>query len=86
MVAYEEHREKRSVSISALLWGPLVGLAYVIFFPFIAIATIITLVGRKAAAGILGVLRNVVSFGWRPSEAYLAGKKKKKKKKEKGDG
>lgn len=79
MVAYEEHREKRSVSISALLWGPLLGLAYVIFLPFIAIATIITLVGRKAVAGIMGVLRNVVLFGWRPSEAYLAGKKKKKK-------
>lgn len=76
MMAYEEHRLK---GMGALLLGPILGLAYVIALPFIVIATIVTLVGGKIGGAVLSVVRNVVSFGWRPSEAYLAGKKKKKK-------
>lgn len=76
MTAYEEHRLK---GIGALLLGPILGLAYVIALPFITIATIVSLLGREIVGAALGVVRNIVSFGWRPSEAYLAGKKKKKK-------
>ena len=65
--------------ISALVLGPMVGLVYVICLPFMAIATIITLLAGKVMGGVLGLLWNLVSFGWRPSEAYLSGKKRKKK-------
>ncbi|MCL4477141.1 MAG: hypothetical protein M1508_13110 [Nitrospirae bacterium] len=65
--------------ISALVLGPMVGLVYVICLPFMAIATIITLLAEKVMGGVLGLLWSLVSFGWRPSEAYLSGKKRKKK-------
>jgi len=75
MAAYEEHRLK---GMGALLLGPILGLAYVIALPFIAIATIVSLLGRKIVGAALGIVRSLVSFGWRPSEAYLSGKKGKK--------
>lgn len=80
MLTYNENVE-RGKGIATLLFGPLVGLLYFICLPFIAIATIATLLGKKVLGGILNQVRNLVSFGWRPSEAYLAGKKKKKKEK-----
>lgn len=63
-----------------LLAGPVIGLLYVIAMPFIAVGTIVTLAGRKLLAGLFNMLGNLVSFGWRPSEAHLTGKKKGKKK------
>lgn len=77
--SYEKHG--KGSGIAALLFGPFLGLAYFISLPFIAIATIVTLVGRNILGGMLSLTRNLVSFGWRPSEAYLAGKKKMKKNK-----
>lgn len=65
--------------VGALVIGPVVGLAYVICMPFLAIATIVTLVTGKAAAGLLVIVRNLATFGWRPSESYLAGKKRKRR-------
>ncbi len=62
-----------------LLAGPVIGLFYVIAMPFMAVGTIVVLVGRKLLAGLFALLGNLVSFGWRPSEAHLAGKKGKKK-------
>ncbi len=63
-----------------LLAGPLIGLFYVIAMPFIAVGTIVTLAGRKILGGVANLLGSLVSFGWRPSEAHLTGKKKGKKK------
>ena len=82
MLAYYEEKN-RGKGIASLLLGPIIGLAYVISMPFIAIATIAALIGKKTAIGMLSLMRNLVSFGWRPSEAYLSGKKKKRKKKNK---
>lgn len=65
--------------MAAVLFGPLLGLVYFICLPFIAIGTIITLLGRKILGGMMNQARNLITFGWRPTEAYLAGKKKKKK-------
>jgi len=67
---------KRAV---ALLLGPVVGLGYVIFLPFIAVAAIIVMIGGKALGKGWNIARTHTYFGWRPSEAYLAGKKKKGK-------
>ncbi|MCL5023213.1 MAG: hypothetical protein M1497_07580 [Nitrospirae bacterium] len=63
-----------------LLAGPAIGLLYVIAMPFIALGTIAALIGKKLVTGLAGLLGNLVSFGWRPSEANLTGKKKGKKK------
>jgi hypothetical protein len=62
-----------------LLGGPVIGLCYVIALPFMAVGTILALVVKKVLSGMCGVLGNLVSFGWRPSEAHLAGKRKKHK-------
>jgi len=78
----ERHREGIGKEIAALLLGPLMGLVYFITLPFIAIATVVALVGKKVVTGTMEVARNLASFGWRPTEAYLAGKKKKKRDKE----
>jgi|Deesub1362A_J573_1020465.scaffolds.fasta_scaffold00199_13 uncharacterized metal-binding protein len=78
MVAYYED-DKEEKGLLLLLLGPILGLVYVIFLPFIAIAAIITLIGVKIGGGTLNLIRNAVSFGWRPREAYLTGKKRGKK-------
>ena len=66
--------------IIGVFLGPILGLAYVICMPFLAIGTITILVGRKGVNVLLGLLRSLASFGWRPSEAYLSGKKKRERK------
>lgn len=40
-------------------------------------------VGRKVADSAVGHAAQSVSFGWRPIEAYLAGRKRKKEAKDK---
>jgi len=34
--------------------------------------------GRKVLGGVASVAGKTISFGWKPMEAYLAGKKKRK--------
>lgn len=65
--------------------GPLLGLLYAVFLPFIGIAMLVTLVGQKALAGVANMIGSTVSFGWRPLEAYLGGKKKKGEKAKKDE-
>ncbi|HWR89349.1 MAG TPA: hypothetical protein VN260_03750 [Dissulfurispiraceae bacterium] len=60
-----------------VIMGPFIGLAYVICLPFIGIATIMAAIARKGVGLGVSLIKNLVSFGWRPSESYLAGKKKK---------
>ena len=80
MLTYDErHKEGKGKEIAALLLGPLMGLVYFITLPFIAIATVAAVVGKKVLTGTVDVARNLASFGWRPTEAYLAGKKKKRR-------
>lgn len=63
-----------------ILAGPFIGLFYVIAMPFMALGTIAALVGKKIFTGLFNLLGNLVSFGWRPREAHLTGKKKGKTK------
>jgi hypothetical protein len=60
-----------------LLSGPVIGLCYVIALPFMAAGTILALVGKKILSNVFNALGTLVSFGWRPREAHLAGKSKK---------
>jgi hypothetical protein len=62
-----------------LLASPIIGLIYVVFLPFIGIATLAAFAGREVLGGVASVAGKTISFGWRPVEAYLAGKKNGKK-------
>ncbi len=81
MAAYDEEDSGGKKALHLLL-GPFVGLAYVIALPFISIVAIAAMTGRKLLGATFDLLGNLVSFGWRPGEAYLGGKKKKETKKE----
>jgi hypothetical protein len=59
-----------------IVLGPILGLLYAAFLPFIGIAMLIKIVFQKIAGGVLSSARSMASFGWRPSESYLAGKKR----------
>lgn len=63
----------------ALLAMPVVGLAYVVLMPVLGIATIASIGGARILSGLADAIGKSFSFGWRPGNAYLAGKKKKKK-------
>ena len=67
----------------AIAAGPVLGLVFAIFLPFIGIVMSLGQVGRKVADSAVGHAAQSVSFGWRPIEAYLAGRKRKKEAKEK---
>ncbi len=69
--------------LTILLLGPIFGLAYAAFMPFIGIAMVTKVVGEKVFNGVARVVGNTISFGWRPSEAYLEGKRKKEEKEKK---
>lgn len=84
MTASSEQGISRS-AVWSLLMGPILGLIYVIALPFIAIGTMVILLGRKVIGGMFNLLGSLVSFGWRPTEAHLAGKKKDKKREHKAD-
>ncbi len=60
-----------------LLSGPVIGLLYAIMMPFLGIATAAALGVSAVLGGIYHAAAKSVSFGWRPKNAYLSGKKKK---------
>ena len=62
--------------------GPILGLLYAAFLPFIGIAIVMKLVVTKMFAKGLGEASKVSTFNWSPSASYLAGRKHKDKKAE----
>ena len=58
-----------------LMAAPVIGLVFAVFLPFIGIAMTLNLIGRKLIASAASAAAGSVSFGWRPIEAYLAGRK-----------
>ena len=70
------HAERHNVWNA--IFAPFIGLAYAVAFPFMAMATIVILILKAVATTVAGL----TSFGWRPAEAYLGGKKNSKKRKE----
>jgi len=63
-----------------IVTAPFMGLAYVIALPFIAIGTVLTLITKKIGVKAYHAVATLASFGWRPMEAYLAGKKNRRAK------
>jgi len=66
-----------------LMAAPAIGLAFAMFLPFIGIAMTLNLIGKKLVDSAASAAAGSMSFGWRPVEAYLAGKKRKKEAREK---
>lgn len=65
-------------TMGKVMAAPFIGLAYIVALP-IGFAYAL---GSAAINGILSLAGKEASFGWRPSEAYLSGKKKEKKEKD----
>jgi hypothetical protein len=63
---------KALAKLGKVIAMPLIGLAYVVALPFAFMYAIGSAIVAKAAPGI----SSGMIFGWRPSEAYLSGKKK----------
>jgi hypothetical protein len=63
--------------------GPVLGLIYAAFLPFIGLAIVL----RVAVARMFGTstegLSRVATFNWSPSQSYLAGRRHKKAQEEK---
>ena len=76
----------RMPAAAIIVAGPVLGLMYALFLPFIGIAMLVKLVGQKAGAGVMEMVHGSASFGWRPSESYLTGKKIETKKDEASKG
>jgi len=68
---------------AAIAPGPVIGLIFAVFLPFIGIVMTLGLIGRKLGEGVASAAAGSMSFGWRPVEAYLAGKKRKNEAREK---
>ena len=61
--------------------APFIGLAYVIALPFVFAYTLgaeLTGMAAQAFGKAVGMAGRTASFGWRPVEAYLGGRKDKK--------
>lgn len=67
--------------LAILAVAPILGLIYAVFLPFIGIAMFIKIGGSKLLGRALAPVTEGASFGWRPIEAYLTGKKAKKSEK-----
>lgn len=70
-------------TLCRLCAAPFIGLFYVVTLPFVFFAALSTEAAGLAAYGarkVLGTAGKTAAFGWRPTEAYLAGRKDKKQK------
>ncbi|HEY7587086.1 MAG TPA: hypothetical protein VH866_11325 [Candidatus Deferrimicrobiaceae bacterium] len=89
--ASEDMRHMRSEGARSVLRtagrlaaAPFIGLAYVIALPFVFAYTLgaeLTGMAAQAFGKAIGMAGRTASFGWRPVEAYLGGRKDKKDKK-----
>jgi len=66
-----------------LMAAPAIGLVFAMFLPFIGIAMTLNLIGKKLVDGVASAAAGSMSFGWRPIEAYLSGRKRRKAVREK---
>jgi len=69
----ETARYLRAPTWLVLLSAPILGLAFVLFLPFIGLAMSLGLLARHAIERMTMGLSRLTSFGWRPAEAYFNG-------------
>ena len=60
------------------------GGAYILFLPVLIICTMVYMAGVRVFGSLFLQMRKSVSFGWRPAEAYLSGRRTAKKEEETG--
>ena len=72
----------RMPAAAIIVVAPVLGLLYAAFLPFIGIAMVVKLVAQKIGGGVLETVQGSASFGWRPSESYLSGRKNRAKRDE----
>lgn len=60
-----------------LALGPVLGLIYAAFLPFIGLAMIAKMLFTKLFGRTLERLSQVAAFNWSPAQAYLAGRRQK---------
>lgn len=58
---------------------------YVLVLPVLIISSMVYMTAVRVFGSLFLQMRKSVTFGWRPSEAYLAGKARAKKREEKKD-
>ncbi len=73
----------RAPGMAVLAAGPVLGLLFAVFLPLIGIVMTAMLVIRKVGEGVRNAAMGSTTFGWKPIEAYLAGRKRKKEAREK---
>ena len=61
-----------------LMAAPIIGLVFAVFLPLIGIVMTLSLVGKKLVQGVESAAAGSMSFGWRPIQAYLIGRKARK--------
>lgn len=61
------------------------GGVYVLLLPVLIIGTMAYMTAVRVFGSLYLQMRKCVSFGWRPAEAYLAGKSKEKEKERKAE-
>jgi len=71
-------RYLKAPAIVMILAAPILGLVFAVFLPFIGIAMSVTVAAKKLGQGVASAAAGSMSFGWRPIEAYLTGRKAKK--------
>lgn len=76
-------RESTMTSLKRLAVAPFIGLAYVIALPFLFTFALCGELVGMATDGLERVFGRSLTFGWRPMEAYLGGRKERKAAKEK---
>jgi hypothetical protein len=82
-VAFLREEGFRSVmrTVGRAAAGPFIGLLYVVSLPFLFVYTLAVELRGMAAEGMASALDAIGAsavFGWRPGEAYLAGRKARK--------
>ncbi len=80
----QEGFQSFKTTLKRLVAAPFIGLLYVLALPFLFAYTLAVEIGGLAAEGMATAMDAVGAsavFGWRPSEAYLAGRKARKAKK-----
>lgn len=69
-------------TMGKIVTAPFIGLAYILILPFaflVALGYAAASLAFKGFGGVLNFVGTHASFGWRPTEAYLGGRKKEKK-------
>lgn len=73
------YKANPALILAILAAGPVFGLIYAAFLPFIGIAIVTKLIFSKVAGTPGKGLSSMAAFNWRPTEAYLAGRPHAKK-------